>query len=266
MSKKPSQESSALNIDQVLQGYIQRLLHSMQSRQAMPEYSKIRKYAVISTPRVGSSLLCQRLELTQKMGWPAEWFNAGYINVFCQETGVDQADFSFGQYLTAVLLGTTSETGVFGLNFHVGQYMQWIQRDVDLLSLGFERIYWVERRDKIAQAYSFTKALQTNVWSSQNSPMAESDQVTIDPTDVAAQLHTLCRECDYYERNLKSHVHREFFYEDIAHDQTEGAVRQIMSDFDIVPESVPAPKMRKQSSHEDAQRIAHIKAYLMGAG
>ena len=227
----------------------------------------IRAFCLISTPRVGSSMLCEKLRNTHLFGYPSEWFNPTYVQEYVK---LSQKPFSFDHYLAQLLQATTTPNGIFCVNFHVNQYMFWKSKDIDLLNLGFEKIYWIERKDKIKQAYSYAKASIHNVWSKATeieSKLDASQYKPISLSNMSLYLHRICEQIDVFEAEIQPHTHRSFFYEDFIQTQASEVVETISRDFQIqIPaeELAQVKTLKKQSTSKDYHLIAHMKKRIYG--
>lgn len=130
-------------------------------------------YLICATPRCGSSLLAEALKNTGIAGRPEEYFWQG-DEVFWQERwGVS----SYTDYLKAALGQGTTTNGVFGAKIMWGYFDDVVNKlrhiplysektAPDLLSAVFPNLHyiWITRRDKVRQAISHWKAIQTGVW------------------------------------------------------------------------------------------------------
>jgi trehalose 2-sulfotransferase len=131
-------------------------------------------YLVCATPRSGSSLLCGLLAGTGVAGRPEEYFWRGDEGSWSQRWGVS----GFADYLRAAIAHGSTPNGVFGAKVMYGYLPDLLGslvelpggRGLDDRSL-LERVFpnlcclWIWREDVVAQAVSWSKALQTNVWS-----------------------------------------------------------------------------------------------------
>jgi LPS sulfotransferase NodH len=131
-------------------------------------------YLVCATPRSGSSLLCGLLAGTGVAGRPEEYFWRGDEGSWSQRWGVS----GFADYLRAAIAHGSTTNGVFGAKVMYGYLPDLLGslvelpggRGLDDRSL-LERVFpnlcclWIWREDVVAQAVSWSKALQTNVWS-----------------------------------------------------------------------------------------------------
>ena len=130
-------------------------------------------YLICATPRCGSNLLCEALENTGLAGVPREYF-------------WDEAHWTrkwgtarYSDYLHEVIKRSTTKNRVFGTKVMWGYFDAFVSRvretpeygrrnrsAHDLLECLFPglRYIWITRRDKVRQAVSFWKSLQTLVW------------------------------------------------------------------------------------------------------
>jgi trehalose 2-sulfotransferase len=132
-------------------------------------------YLICTTPRSGSALLCAALAGTGVAGCPEEYFYEKSEPEWARKWGL--GSHSYAEYLEAVLEHGSTPNGVFGVK------MMWSLLDrfaceirqipgyaglelPGLLSAVFPnlRYVWLKRQDKVAQAVSHWKAIQTGVW------------------------------------------------------------------------------------------------------
>ena len=225
-----------------------------------------RKYVIFSTPRVGSSLLGKQLEQTGQLGKPEEWFSSDLISTFLSLTASKSMDIR--EYADWIIRGTASPTNIFGVNIHIHQYHHLKNNGIDLLDLKFDKIYYLQRRDKVKQAYSWAKAFKTQCWNKaieKEAGFPDGIPVEISPLEVAEFLTNICKDRKYYEDNIKQRIKldREFFYLDIIADDCHEAMNSILNDFGL-PEARKKMKMQlsRQTNEIDAQRIIEIKQFF----
>ncbi|QGN33252.1 Stf0 family sulfotransferase [Microlunatus sp. Gsoil 973] len=135
-------------------------------------------YLICATPRTGSTLLCGLLRSSGVAGHPASYFNRRGLHSYAErwqmvrphQERIDEA------YLRAALDAGTTPNGVFGgrimaeslpeLLADLSALSQSSANDLELLSSRFGRVEFVHlrRRDVVAQAVSWAKALQTHYW------------------------------------------------------------------------------------------------------
>jgi LPS sulfotransferase NodH/SAM-dependent methyltransferase len=123
-----------------------------------------KSYFITSSYRCGSQYLCWKLWETGVLGAPCEYLNPGYeIRVLMKRFNV----FSHADYVAKLLERRTSKNGVFGLKEHFHHFEAFLKAYPALLdALSPVTYIYISRRDKVAQAVSMAKALQTDQWSS----------------------------------------------------------------------------------------------------
>jgi len=143
-------------------------------------------YIICSTNRTGSFLLCEALINTGVAGGPGEYFWRGNEEGFRERWGVtDYAD-----YVQAAVCQGSTENGVFGVKI-MRNYMddvltkmralpQLRARDLKAHEVFSElfpnlRYIWITRRDKLRQAISFEKAIQTGIWARSREDQAQPE-------------------------------------------------------------------------------------------
>jgi LPS sulfotransferase NodH len=223
------------------------------------------RYAIISTPRCGSSMFCDILKRTEKLGRPEEWLNLRRIRAYCQVKGLKNVSFS--KYVDEITRYTTSSTGIFGVNFHVDQYRSLLRRNIDILdAMKFDKIYYLRREDKVSQAYSLAKARVSDVWSSNVAltPAAQKKVDGLSNSDVLAELARIGRWEEVAAGELAEKIDATFEYDNVLADETASCFRQIFSDAGIAFPSdfQPIAARTKQSGEQDLRKIEAIKQYL----
>jgi trehalose 2-sulfotransferase len=127
-----------------------------------------KSYIVASTPRCGSTFLCSLLWKTGVLGAPSEYWN-------CHKSGARKTigirmmerlqAISGADYLKKLLARRTSPNGVFGLKVHFLDFQEVLRGFPQVLDhLSPVTFISIERQDKIAQAVSLAKSLQTGAW------------------------------------------------------------------------------------------------------
>jgi LPS sulfotransferase NodH len=135
-------------------------------------------YLICATPRSGSFLLCEALKSTGVVGKPGEFFDRGDMAKLAERWGVSNYKENYGDYLSKALAYGTTVNGVFGAKVMWGYFKKFIHRLrklpeyhavplPELMPAVFPNLHyvWITRRDKVRQAISFTKAVQTGIWS-----------------------------------------------------------------------------------------------------
>jgi trehalose 2-sulfotransferase len=139
-------------------------------------------YLICATPRTGSSLLCGLLASTGVAGNPESYFRQQDEQSWAARWGISDSDgrVEYALYLQSALAAGRSENGVFGARVMWGTldeivdkletvYPDLARRDIDLLNRAFGQLKFIylQRRDVVAQAVSWLRAEQTQVWVAQ---------------------------------------------------------------------------------------------------
>lgn len=152
--------------------------HSLNSSELdCPDYQgSIQPYIICSTPRCGSTLLCDLLAQSGDLDVPHEYLNiSSHGLVLMNRLEIDLTDPNLAQtYLNTMKRVRTSPNGIFGLRAHYHHLN--ILIDPPILNEIFPKAKFAKifRRNRIAQAVSFAIAYQTDQWDStktkQNKP------------------------------------------------------------------------------------------------
>jgi trehalose 2-sulfotransferase len=175
-------------------------------------------YIICATQRSGSTLLCEILKNTHLAGYPEEYFDAlkstgvpqrpleyfpgvtdeALLNIFKERNHPDEEQrqpppgMSFESYVDAIIERCTSANGVFGTKLMWNYFPDFISklRDIPrchdlcsapaLLAAVFPNPHYifVIRRDKLGQAVSLWKGLQTWVWRAEDAPAVDGEKQT----------------------------------------------------------------------------------------
>src|SRR5579859_862246 len=130
-------------------------------------------YLICATPRCGSSLLAEALKNTGIAGRPEEYFWRGDEAFWQERWGVT----SYEEYFKEAIKQGTTPNGVFGAKVMWGYFDDFVSKlqqipaykemsACSLLSAAFPNLHYIQitRRDKVRQAISHWKAIQTGVW------------------------------------------------------------------------------------------------------
>jgi trehalose 2-sulfotransferase len=155
-----------------------RIGRSHLERNAMAKYDS---YVICTSPRSGSTLLCKLLAATGVAGNPDSWFHRPSISDWLADLGLARKlsvpeRAVLGAIFRAAIAKGSLETGIFGLRLQRHSFDFFIEKlavlhprrsnDVERFQAAFGRTLFVHltRRDKVAQAVSYVKALQTGLW------------------------------------------------------------------------------------------------------
>lgn len=165
-----------------------------------------RSYLVCSTPRSGSNLLCEALKNTKLAGRPHQYFWVPKVDKWAEKYDLDP-ETDFTGYVRGVVEKSATSNGIFGLKSMWDFLLAFEQRlratpefaDFpgplhELLAAVFPDLRYVHitRRDKVKQAVSLVRALQSDLWTSQQQesrpPKAD---LHFDPEAIRAMLRDL---------------------------------------------------------------------------
>lgn len=250
-----------------------------------------RSYLVCSTQRSGSTYLCQLLASTGVAGCPEEFFEAraetglpphpGYFLAGLRRTGAGIRDdlrptdgpaysnlrtvHDWEAHLDRTFRLGTTENGVFGAKLMWNQLPDIEQHaaavpgfagltGVDLLDRLFDgpRYVWMRRRDRVRQAISLWRALQTRTWRLEH-PQANGSKPELFYSfeGIEHLRRRLGADDDAWGRFFQQHgiQHLELVYEDDVEHDPAGAVAQVLEFTGIaVPDRWAAtPRMIRQS-------------------
>ena len=143
------------------------------------------RYLICSTPRSGSTLLTDYLFSSGVAGVPMEYMNDSLLMAFSERIGRKITDLA--DYLEQIEKLRMSEQGVFGMKAHFRQTIG-ILRSQDLLSQflrRFSRIIRIVRRNKLAQAVSTYKAIESGFWTYRHEELAAGVDQPVIPYNSA---------------------------------------------------------------------------------
>lgn len=220
------------------------------------------KLLILSTPRSGSSLFCDLLESMAAVGSPLEWLNEEMIRAYGRVMNLAQV--SLADYWRFVKEKATSPEGVFSVTVDVRDFIRTLQHGIDPLAEGFAAVYFVHRRDKLAQAMSLAKAKISGQWHDSQRP---SRMITVDEIsngDILQALQDIAAQEDQYRAAFAGRVRREFCYEDFS--TRPELVRTVCNDLGLPVRAVGVAAVTNgiQPTPADAERLQALRAYLGG--
>lgn len=145
-----------------------------------------RGYAVCTTPRSGSNLLCQYLESTGRLGRPREYFNVGGRRYWDDPAYPDDPK----EQVTRILASATAN-GVYGLKVFAHQHDWLVGKIRWTKALPNLRFVHLSRGDLLGQAISWAKALQTGQY---RFGQPETGEARYNPDLIYQQLRALAIE------------------------------------------------------------------------
>lgn len=188
--------------------------------------SSYQSYIICSTPRSGSTLLCGLLE-SAGCGRPHSYFRRQSIPDFAHHLGVsDGRDFESvvfsRRYLEAVLAEGKGGTEIFGLRImfetlgelsaRLGKLFPGSETTPNRFEKAFGKPLYVHlsRENKVAQAVSLLKAMQTGLWhiasdGSELERTAPHQEAAYDATTIRTLVDELTLQDDAWSEWFVSH-------------------------------------------------------------
>lgn len=136
------------------------LLQSTGDRLEKPPIS----YAILTTPRSGSTYFCELLSSTEIVGYPTE-----HLRLAAQELA-RYCNFDYLRLLYNLMQHRTTSNGVFGTKFisHFLFELRQTKPNFREIFKSIDKFILLVRKDKVAQAVSLVLAQKTEVWHLQN--------------------------------------------------------------------------------------------------
>ena len=143
------------------------VLVNLLSRQSPLQLSEVEfktpqlSYAIVTTPRSGSTFLCDLLQKSNLAGYPAEHLRrpAEILARHCQ--------FDYIRYMKILMTRRATSNQVFGTKLISHFLMDYRKEGLEFDSFFqtyFKKIIYLQRRDKVAQAISLYLAKATGIW------------------------------------------------------------------------------------------------------
>lgn len=186
--------------------------------------SGIQAYIICTTPRSGSTLLCNLLRDCGQAGAPESYFHRPSRSDWCKGLNLPRTA-SLAQIFNAAILAGKGDTPLFGLRlqrdsapFFFDQLRKLhpdASNDVKRLTACFGPLRFIHltRQDKVAQAVSLVRAQQSGLWhrnadGSERERTAQAQTLRYDQKSIAAELDILTRQEAEWRRWFEiNHVH-----------------------------------------------------------
>lgn len=193
-----------------------------------------KSYLILMSPRSGSTLLCAHLEEIG-FGRPTEGFH--FSNRALRERFGGKIDFSNAYEHTVAALNYGTNNGVLGIKFSWVEFEIFLQKakellaedaetlqDVDILDIFFPNTKFVrlKRRDKVKQAVSYAKAMQTGIWNEKVDASDDYKQYVLPPHYNQLHIEALFDNLLTFDLSWKHFIRDnnrdclEIWYEDLA--------------------------------------------------
>jgi trehalose 2-sulfotransferase len=246
-------------------------------------------YVICTSPRSGSTLLCEGLTNTRRAGAPAEFFDhrEQVIAHWMRRFGLAERS----GYAERIVEATSTPNGVFGAKLHWTThpdmhraFCEHLSRSVpdaqqrslnELLSarFGSVRYIWLRRRNKVAQGISHFRATRSAFWQiSSDSPLGHRRDAAVD-FNFRAIDGTIAWAREYDRRWKQYFAYHglttlQLFYEDFI-DAYDATIRHVLDFLGIVHADLPKakPSLRRMAdgtSSEWEQRYREMLATKLG--
>ncbi len=220
----------------------------------------VRTIFVCGTARSGSTLLCDLMDKTGRLGRPDEYFNPRWVPVWLSRAGVD----SFAAALPFLMRKRTGPGGLFCVKSDF-RALAAIASQVDLAAhFPNPRFIYIHRADLIGQAISLVRAQQTEAWDSDL--LEESPAVYSRDLIIQAAQRTVENEANWrLFFALHGIVPITVTYEGLAGDPI-GTLRRVWDEFDMGPWNetlVIAPGKKAQRDGLNAEWRGRLRRELV---
>jgi trehalose 2-sulfotransferase len=223
-----------------------------------------KSYIVASSYRSGSNYLCWELWRTGVLGAPVEFLNPYdalpvLMNRFKASSPSD--------YVKKLIERRSSKNGVFGLKTHSHHFEAFLKQYPLLLeALSPVTFIHINRRNKLAQAVSMAKALQTDFWTSRiesERPPVQYDRELIAKCLAEVELQEL-----KWPRWFEAHkiIPFQVLYEDLIADgpKVVRSIVELLGVEDDEPDEVHVPPMNRQGDGTNREWIERFKQETKG--
>jgi LPS sulfotransferase NodH len=220
-------------------------------------------YLVCSIPRSGSTLLCDLLMSTGVAGHPIEYFHPSRMEGLWREWEVDSID----DYVGRLLAERTGANGVFGAKVHWGQYNPAFgDRDPRELFPSL-RLVSIRRVDRLRQAISWVRALQSEEWRARGGAPAE-ERATFDAEEIRRKLTRIENDEAGWSGLFERHgiAPLEVTYEQLVEHREETAAAvadhlglELLDGFRFGP-----PKLERQADAVSEEWVQRYRAEIAG--
>lgn len=234
-------------------------------------------YALCSVARSGAHLLSGGLRATRLAGRPEQYFHEQLAHEFAVRYGLDAARH-FTSYVRNIVAAAATPNAVFAFRIESWEIERFVARlresgefdptdgrDINVLRSAFPRLrcIYLTRQDKVRQAISKARAMQTNRWVIDPEKNA-SGEATFDPALIEQCLRSTTRAealwSEFFQRNEIEPL--SVTYEDLCADYA-ATVGRVLDFLRIRPPrrfSLGAPTTVRQADATTEEWVARYAA------
>ena len=241
---------------------LDQLMLELRNRRVARPGEMRRKVLILSTPRCGSTMFCDVLNQYGGLGECREWFNFRYLLAYQRVTGVGTIDIV--DYFKFVVSRALRGSDTFIANVHIGDYRKLLERNINLLHINFDTIFYLKRKKKLLQAISLAKAALTDQWEADSKSLLNKP---IDPpfSLISTSLRSLLHDEEFYEENLKPLVALEFDYETFSSASAPDSFKTLYEALNIETHKASfETSLVRQSNQETSGLAEEFLLYLKG--
>lgn len=236
-------------------------------------------YVICTSPRSGSTLLAEALAATQVAGRPDEFFDVHPHIEAVMRRRFDAEHDPLDVYLAKILNREIGTNGVFGWKAHWHQFEHFWRTllGVPLADPGLSRgvfaqvfpnlrYIWLRRRDRLRQAVSYAKAMQTDLWRKFAGDATQKPKAAaaFDKAIVDARIDEIARMDAAWDAFFQRHgiQPQVIWYEDFVADYAN-TVLGLLRHLEVrLPANFafPQPRLLKQADEETEKWIEQYRA------
>lgn len=186
---------------------VAKIREAISDRLDQPETEPKCRYVLLSQPRTGGTFLAEALQRSGVAGVPFEYLNPASLVALQKRFGLTSRT-TLSQAMAELQRHRTTPNGMFGLHLHFEQITK-ILGSVDSAWrwLGnFDRLIFLYRRDKLAQAVSLFRSIESRVWFQEAHEKGERlpERWSFDALAVARHVAALSEQEAMLRRGLAS--------------------------------------------------------------
>jgi LPS sulfotransferase NodH len=155
------------------------------------------RFLILAEPRSGSTLLVEALRNSGVAGVPFEYLNPRYVERWAARMGIE-GEPPMRRYLKFLLRRRTTPNGVFTIKVQPDQLLTFQKAGAFAQNhiRSYKRFVLMRRRDKLAQAVSYYRALASDVWNVHDRKRSPGQEVgaAFDPAAISLMLRNLFQD------------------------------------------------------------------------